>query len=770
MKFLTSFTLTHKIVLFTTLGVITAVIVFGFTAIKAVNQATEVMLSDRLTTAGLVADYLNETLERAITTLEDTANKIGGNGVSGNLEPKIEALEDTFRLLSIDIHSIYLVNEEGRVMWSKSGDPGITGSHLTQYPDISQAMEEGGSIISGLTLAPTSGTPVVMLISPVREAKNGGKSALVVAFDVARSSIGGFIQPIKLGNTGYVEIIDQNGIVVTRTQPGPELAPFEKSDHSERFATLIEAGKPTQGLCHTCHETVSQVERRDVLAFVPLSEARWGVVIRQGEEEALASVRELRQNLLLFGSILILVALSFVVFTTRNVISRIRMLTTASQRIAEGDLTTPIVTLQKDEIGTLAKTFEGMRSKLETSYAELEQRTRELSSLLTVSEILSSLPDSYSLDAALGDALDKTLDIMRCDIGGILLLDEERQKPSYQVYRGLSEEYTQGIYYNLSRSIEGMAVQTGKPILIEDVTKDDRISSLGFTNMGELRCFASVPLRLKGKILGVLSIGSREPCKFTDDDIRLTDGIARQIAIAIEKSRLHQEVQHKDKIRGELLREIFSIQESERKRIARELHDETTQVLASLNANLEAAANTLPAHDRKTEPMLRRAQELSISILDDIHRLIYELRPTLLDDLGLVAATRWLVDNSLRTVGVNVNFKIIGQERRISPEFEITIFRVIQEAASNIAKHSKAERVDLKLHFRKNSVRLHIKDDGIGFDVNEAISSKKRPRGLGLLGMRERVELMNGTLNIRSRLGSGTEIDIEIPDTEAHNE
>lgn len=243
-----------------------------------------------------------------------------------------------------------------------------------------------------------------------------------------------------------------------------------------------------------------------------------------------------------------------------------------------------------------------------------------------------------------------------------------------------------------------------------------------------------------------------------------TRGIAAQIAIAIENAKLHQEVQHKEEMRGELLREIFSIQEEERRRIARELHDETSQSLASLAVSLEAMAGILPTTADKVRAGLRKAQALSISILDEIGKLIYELRPTLLDDLGLVAATRWLVDNYLRAAGVTVNFKTVGPKRRLPPQVETTLFRVIQEAISNIARHAHAKNASVSLHFKKSVVRVHVRDDGRGFDVEEAISSKDRPRGLGLVGMKERVELVNGTLNIRSRPGGGgTQIDIEIP-------
>ena len=599
MKFLANLTLRKKITLLTALGLLVGIGVFSFLGIRAVNQATQAMLEDRLTTAHLMADYVDEAMGRALTEMKNTAQLIESDRVNDNLEAQIEALESTYSRLSIYAHSIYFIDERGKVLWSRPEAAGMDNINISFYPSVSSTISRGEPSISGLVLTPVTNVPVIFLTSHTKEGGEGNRSMLVVAIDLAQSSIGGFIRPIRLGETGYVEIVDESGIVISRTEPGPKLAPFEKSDHSGRFAALIAAGEPTQGLCHTCHEPVQKVERRDVLAFVPLSVARWGIVVRQSEEEALAPIYELRQNLLFSGAGFIAVAFLFVAITTRDVVSRIRMLTTASQRIADGDLISPVTTSGKDEVGILAQTFDNMRVKLKASYEERE--------------------------------------------------------------------------------------------------------------------------------------------------------------------RLHQQLRQKEEIRSELLREIFSIQEEERKRIARELHDETSQALASLTAGLEVVVSKLPANEGKAKNQLRKTQALSLGILDDIHRLIYELRPTLLDDLGLVAATQWLLDNNLGLAGIALDFKTSGNKRRLSPQIESTLFRVIQEATGNIVRHAHAKNVSVGLYVKKTVVKVQIRDDGIGFDVQEAITYKNRPRGLGLLGMKERVELMNGTLNINSRLNAGTKIDIEIP-------
>jgi len=400
-----------------------------------------------------------------------------------------------------------------------------------------------------------------------------------------------------------------------------------------------------------------------------------------------------------------------------------------------------------------------------TDVKELELKIGEAQqNLLAINTIANAIIQSLDLDAILESALDKTLEIFNSNLGGILLLDEEGKKLHYRVHRGLSSKYISEMSLDLGEGIAGKVAQTGEPMLSEDISSDPRAARPKLINQEGLRAFASVPLRSKDKILGVMNIASWEVRKFSLDDVQLLDSIAAQVATAVENAKLHQEVLRKEELKSELLQDILAIQEEERKRIARELHDETSQVLASLTANLEAAVNILPVSIPRAEVLLRKAQSLSINILDEIHRVIYELRPSLLDDLGLVAAIRWLSENKLGSSVAKLQYKVIGQEKRLPPHLETTIFRVIQEALNNIARHAQADNVAIVLSFSTGAIEVHITDDGTGFDVEEAIHSKERPRGLGLLGMKERVGLMNGKLVILSNHDDGgTEINVNIP-------
>jgi signal transduction histidine kinase len=146
-----------------------------------------------------------------------------------------------------------------------------------------------------------------------------------------------------------------------------------------------------------------------------------------------------------------------------------------------------------------------------------------------------------------------------------------------------------------------------------------------------------------------------------------------------------------------------------------------------------------------------------------VHRFSQDLRPSILDDLGLVAALEWYAEERLEAAGVKVRIETLSQERKLPPEVESTLFRVIQEAISNIARHAQAQNVSISLDFRDHRVTARVEDEGLGFEVAEVFGSQNPQRSLGLIGMRERVGLLGGELRVQSQPGAGTEIEVDIP-------
>lgn len=224
-----------------------------------------------------------------------------------------------------------------------------------------------------------------------------------------------------------------------------------------------------------------------------------------------------------------------------------------------------------------------------------------------------------------------------------------------------------------------------------------------------------------------------------------------------ELERLNVELRLKDELRRKLLRKTITAQEEERKRIARELHDETCQTLSVLGMQLEAAAAS-PSNSTK----VAEAKAMATRILEEIHRLIFDLRPSMLDDLGLIPAIRWFAKRRLEPRGIAVRFEFDELERRLPPEVETTVFRAIQEILTNVERHAGADSVLVELSIDDDRLEIRVEDDGRGFDPKE-VETTESGRGLGLMGLRERMELLGGTATIDAAPDAGTRVTLRVP-------
>ncbi|MBI5304489.1 MAG: HAMP domain-containing protein [Chloroflexi bacterium] len=230
-----------------------------------------------------------------------------------------------------------------------------------------------------------------------------------------------------------------------------------------------------------------------------------------------------------------------------------------------------------------------------------------------------------------------------------------------------------------------------------------------------------------------------------------------------ELERLNEELRRKENLRGQLLAKLISAQEEERKRVARDLHDQLGQALSAMTMGMEAAEGALPPQLDGLKERLLNAKILATRALEQTHELILDLRPIVLDDLGLIAAMRSYAEEHLVPRGVAVQVTVHGTARRLPPELEIALFRIAQEAINNIANHAAAQHVELALEFRDAAVQVVVQDDGRGFDPTTVFNSDKDGRGFGLLGMQERATLADGAFEIVSHPGRGTRIVITMP-------
>ncbi len=275
--------------------------------------------------------------------------------------------------------------------------------------------------------------------------------------------------------------------------------------------------------------------------------------------------------------------------------------------------------------------------------------------------------------------------------------------------------------------------------------------------------FVSVPLKSKNRTLGTMNIACPDDRYFTEDDFRLLDSIGHHIGLAIENSVLYQESRRKENLRGQILSRVIEAQEEERKRIARELHDEYGQMLTGLIMSIESAETTATAQQPRLKEKLASLKSVASEALDGMRRMTLDLRPSMLDDLGLAAAVRSFLQANLEDAGIRVNFSNNTSGETLSPEVKIALYRIIQEAVNNIIKYAEASTVTISLDASDGKITTVIEDDGRGFDVDRVYSSRSGAQSLGLLGIQERATLLGGTFRIRSEEGVGTRLTVEIP-------
>ncbi|MBI4259675.1 MAG: GAF domain-containing sensor histidine kinase [Actinobacteria bacterium] len=255
-------------------------------------------------------------------------------------------------------------------------------------------------------------------------------------------------------------------------------------------------------------------------------------------------------------------------------------------------------------------------------------------------------------------------------------------------------------------------------------------------------------------LLGAVPVPDR-PLSHADED--LLRAVAGQIGVALDNARLHRD--ERDRLRS-YVQEVTRAQEEERKRLARELHDTVAQDLVRLVRGLDGMTEAPAA--RSDEMTAGDLRGLGGAILEDVRRVGRDLRPTVLDDLGLVAGLEWLSSDLRVRSGIEATFRVSGRRRRLPGEVELVLFRIAQEALTNVEKHAGAGTVAVLARFEAGSVRLVVEDDGRGFEPARSHRLAREGR-FGLVGMEERARLVGGSIDVRSRPGGGTAVSVEVP-------
>jgi len=375
-----------------------------------------------------------------------------------------------------------------------------------------------------------------------------------------------------------------------------------------------------------------------------------------------------------------------------------------------------------------------------------ESSTRWLRQLESLNEIGTALASEIELEPLLGLVARRLRELVRARL--VLIALPQGGAMTVAAAEGDETQGIAGARLELGGSKAGLVLQRGRSERVDSVLDDPEVDQLAARQLG-VRSALYVPLIARGRAIGVLIAHDREGSSpaFSDDDLRLAESLADRAAVAVDLS---------ERVGRDALARVVKAQELERKRLARELHDETGQALTSILLGLKPLEQSARTDEERAA--MASLRELVVSTLRDVRRLAVELRPSALDDFGLATAVERLADTFRDSTGMRVDVETQLGEVRLPPEVETALYRIVQEALANIVKHAEATHVSILLTRKEFSVAAVVEDDGKGFDETDTGDNV-----LGIVGMRERVGLVGGRLAIESGSGSGTTVAAEVP-------
>lgn len=436
---------------------------------------------------------------------------------------------------------------------------------------------------------------------------------------------------------------------------------------------------------------------------------------------------------------------------------------------------------------TLTWAFEAAQSR-ERAEEALAQRNQQLAALNAVGRTVTR---SLDLKKVLNGALKRVSEIMALEAGEIRILEGEELV--IHSHRGVSDEFLDGeAFLEVGECLCGTVAQNGQLVTVEDLAQDHRLQGRP-CDVEDFRSITCVPAKSRERVVGMMHLASRAPRVFTAEDRELLAAIGSQIGLAVENARLYteikvlneelearvkkrtaqleearQELAHKAEQLQRLLTDTVHIQERERARIAHDMHDGVIQLVVGALYEIQTARQSFADSDVSTGSEQRDGQarlETALGLIQqveaEIRRTVYDLRPPILDAKGLVPALREYAGRFQTMAGIPCAVHVSGTPRRLAPEAEIAIYRIIQEALHNVQSHANASAAEVLVRFGARGLWLMVQDDGQGFDATPV--SVGGENHMGLIGMRERAQGIEAELDIDSTPGEGTCVVLRAP-------
>lgn len=610
-------------------------------------------------------------------------------------------------------------------------------------------------------IARISGRPALTNAYPIFDEHNQLTTVVFAGIDL--KWLDKFIADARLSEGTSLAVVDQSGTILTRY---PDAETWRgKSIPPSTMEYLLDQN---QGVMDT-----DQLDGSAILyGFTRLCCTPWNniyIVVGITKADALSEANQnLVSNLTIFG---IVILMSFIVARSGAKIFILRPLNTlltAINRFDIGDFGFRIgKTSGGKELDQVAHALNQMATAVEAREAE-RNRTEEMLRIQSVraqslTTTTARLNAHLDLQELLGIICQESARALLVPAASVSFYDDTHNVLGCVSCSGLPDDCCTRMDA-LSQGASILDLKNGDAICIPNIQSLANPDLISWLDRLKINAVTFNPLIHEGKLIGALCVLFEEVghC-FTDGELTFLKAMSDQAAQAIVNARLYQALREEQLSRAALLGKTITAQEDERKRIARELHDQTSQDLAALMFSLDASMMGLAINGPGIEQHLQIAKSLVSTILTNINHLMNDLRPSLLDDLGLASAILWYGEKRLKPVGIELDFQCNQMDTRLPPPVETALFRTVQEALTNIVRHAKATRVKVILDMGGETVSLRVEDNGVGFEVASVVPEQPDGRGLGLRGMQERVMTLGGELQISSTSGQGTIIEIRVP-------
>jgi signal transduction histidine kinase len=399
-----------------------------------------------------------------------------------------------------------------------------------------------------------------------------------------------------------------------------------------------------------------------------------------------------------------------------------------------------------------------MENSMSGAEGDADLLRRHVGRFQVLQRISQQLVSELDIERLLRSILGAAIEVTEAQAGTLYLLDESTDELEFKVVVGGGGDKLVGRRMGRDQGIAGWVLNHRRAVIVDDTLQDERHygpipASVGYTTESMI----CAPLIDRGTAFGVLQILNKQNGeRFDESDRELLVALAAQSAVALRNAQLYQELrEERDR--------LVSVEVDERKRLARSLHDGPTQVVAAVIMRLQFIRRLLSVEPDKVDAELLEVGTLAEQAMRQLRTMLFELRPVVLETQGLIPALEVYARRLSETERFTVHLGVQGAAFRLRKQSEAAIFAVIQEAIGNAKKHAMAENIWIDIHRLEDRLKVNVRDDGRGFDVDETLPVAESRGSLGMIHMRESAELLRGALAFKSRRGQGTTVCLVVP-------